>query len=181
MTASPPRLLPHPPPAADPLAPVRAALLAQARREAHLLLRGADEAADRMLGEARAEADRLLAAARAQGEADAAAALADTRARARRRARARVLAARRSAYDELTRQARAAARVLGGSEEAATVRGILRERARARLGPAAVVRDTPDGGVLAEVEGRRLVLGPDGLAEDALARLGAQIERLWAP
>jgi vacuolar-type H+-ATPase subunit E/Vma4 len=166
--------------AADSLAPVRDSLLARARAEAHRLLGEATADADRVLAAARAEADEVLATARAEGEADAAAALADVRARARRRGRSRVLAARRTAYDELVRAARAASRDLAAEPGFGAARARLRDRARSALGPDAVLRDTDDG-VAAEAGGRRVVLGLDGLADAAIDRLGADVEELWTP
>lgn len=169
------------PAGADPLAPVRDALLDRARHEAHRLLAAADADVDRALAAARDDAAETLAVARAAGAADAATALADARARARRQARARVLAARRTAYEDLRRQAREATRALCGGPDAAAVLDVLRERAGAALGPGAVVTDAPGGGVRAESAGRRVTLTPEALADEALDRLGAEVEGLWAP
>ena len=57
----------------------------------------------------------------------------------------------------------------------------LRDRALARLGPRAEIREHPDGGVLAEIGSRRVDLGLDGLAENAVSGLGTAAEALWAP
>ena len=46
---------------------------------------------------------------------------------------------------------------------------------------AAVVREHPDGGVVAEAPGRRLDLRLTTLADRAVDTLGPQLEALWAP
>lgn len=135
------------------LEPVRQALLAAAAADAARTRAAADARADAVLARARAEADRLVAEARAQGEAGAAVVLRASRARARREARGLVLAAQRSAYDELRRQARVEARRLVG-----------------------------DVGGPSEVRaGRHIEWSPDALADDAVDALGAELEKLWAP
>ncbi|GAB2856353.1 hypothetical protein [Nocardioides pacificus] len=170
----------HPAGGADPLGPVRAALLARAEAEAQRLLAEADEEASGVLAQARAEADGIRAAARAQGELDAARELVSARARIRRRARTAVLSAQRDAYAELR------ARVL---DELAGLRGDpgygawcdrLRERVQAVLGADARVVDSPSGGVVAEADGRRVECTLVGLADRVIDGLGADVEGLWA-
>ena len=57
----------------------------------------------------------------------------------------------------------------------------LRVIARAELGAAAVVREHPDGGVVAQAPGRRVDLRLATLAERAVDTLGPEVEPLWAP
>ncbi len=169
------------PDVSDPLDPVRTALLAQARADADALLAEADAEASESLARARAEADAIRAAARAQGEADAAALLESERTRARRRARAAVLAAQRDVHDEL--RARVLRELPGLRADPAYGAWCerLRERARAVLGADARVAESPYGGVVGEQAGRRAEWTLVGLADQALAALGADLEGLWRP
>lgn len=169
------------PTTADPLAPVRDTLLAQARQRAAQVLAAADAEAALALATARTEAEAMTRRARQQGEADAAAALADLRARARRRARATVLAAHQAAYDGLRRQVRLAVAALRDDPGFPAVRDRLADDVRRVLGPDAVVCDRPDGGVVAEVGGRRASTGLVDAAERVLDEMGPEVEQLWAP
>ena len=168
-------------PAADPLAPLRDALLARARAQAAALVAAADEEAARVETGARDEADRLLRAAREQGTADATAAMADVQARARRQARAAVLAARGAAYDALRVRSREAVTALVTDPRYPAARARLRARAAAALGPDAVVTERPDGDVVATSAGRQVVAGLATAADQVLDQLGAEVETLWAP
>jgi vacuolar-type H+-ATPase subunit H len=163
------------------LAPVRAALLARARRDAEDRLARADEDVAGQLADARAEAARITAEARAQGERDAAVVLSAERTRARRQARAVVLHAQRDAYEELRRRCRAAARGLVGGAGHRDRLDRLRAIARADLGAQALLEEHPDGGVTAAVPGRRAHYTPDALADLALDALGGQVQGLWTP
>jgi hypothetical protein len=166
----------------DALAPVRAALLAQATREAAALRAAADEDARAVLAAARAQAEQIRAAARDAGEHDAERVRTEQRTRARRRARGVVLSARRQALDELTRQAAAAVRALWDEPASrASLRAALLARARTDLGSAAQVGDHPAGGIVATTPGRRAVLRLDDLARQAVVALGPRLDRLWSP
>ena len=91
----------------DPLLPVRAGLLApRRRRRPNGCSRRSTRRPTRSSPAPRREADAIRAEARAQGEADAAGVLVAERARARRQARAVVLAAQREAYEELRSRVR---------------------------------------------------------------------------
>jgi vacuolar-type H+-ATPase subunit E/Vma4 len=147
------------------LEPVRAALLARARADAAAVDVAASRAAARTLADAQKEVARITAGARESGEREARAALAADRMRVRRQARGTVLAAQREGYEQLRTAARAALR-LWGTEAAA--REALVRKAREVLGPDAVLRDAPGGGILAEHAGRRLDLSLDALADRAL-------------
>jgi hypothetical protein len=163
------------------LAPVRAGLLARAHADADAALAEADADADSALAEARQQAAAILADARARGERDAAVAEARERARARREARSTVLGAQRAAYEELRRRGEAAARALRTGPGYPALVASLSACARAELGPAAVIREHPDGGVVAEVPGRRLDATLAALADRALDGLGPDVQGLWAP
>ncbi len=118
----------------DPLAPVREALLADARSEAGRTLAEADAEVDAVRARTAAECDRIRREARARGEADAEELLGAERARVRRQARAVVLRARGEAYDELRRRARDAAVALRTVPDYPALRARLVEQARSLVG-----------------------------------------------
>ena len=158
------------------LEPLRAALFARARAEADRVRAAADHDARQVLDAARAEAEALLADARARGSADAAALDAVEVARRRRAARSVVLGAQRAAYDELRSRACAAVQVLLADPAR---RARLADVARGRLGDRAIVRDAPDGGVVAQTpDGRSLDASVAALVDGALEDL--DLEQLWA-
>lgn len=163
------------------LAPVREGLLAGARADAGATLAAADADAAAVLAAARAQAATILEEARARGERDAAALEARERTRARREARSAVLTAQRDAFEQLRRAARTAARQLRGGPGYPDLVAALTARGVAELGPDAVVREHPDGGVVAEAAGRRLDGSLDALVDRALAGLGPDVQALWAP
>jgi vacuolar-type H+-ATPase subunit E/Vma4 len=166
------------------LAPVRAALLDRARADADAVLAEADADADEVVAAARSRAAALVAEARAEGERDAAVLAARDRARARREARAAVLRAQSRVYEELRRRSRVAVRALRDDPVYPALLEALRDRARDRLGADAVVREHPDGGLVAEAPGRRgarLDATLDALTDDALDGLGGEVRRLWEP
>jgi vacuolar-type H+-ATPase subunit E/Vma4 len=164
----------------EALRPVGSALLARARADADQVLAAADAEAADLLARAQAEADGILAEARAQGEADAAGVLATERARARRQARAVVLAAQRDAFEGLRVQVLAEVPALRGDPSYAAWCGTLGDRVRAVLGADAVVTEHPDGGVVGEASGRRVAFTLEGLVDQALDALGADVEGLWS-
>ncbi len=166
---------------ADPLAPVRQTLLAQARADADRTLAEADADAAAILAGAQSEADAIRAEARAQGESDAAAVLAAERARVRRQARAVVLAAQREAYDELRSQVVQALAALRDDPAYGPWRDRLADHARRALGADAVLSEPAEGGVLAEANGRRALYTLVGLADHMIDVIGPDIEKLWSP
>ncbi len=141
----------------------------------------ADADAEATLVAAQREADAIRAAARAEGESDAAALLAAERARVRRQARAVILAAQREAYDELRSQVVQGLSALRDGPGYGPWRDRLAERARKVLGADAVVSEPPDGGVLAETNGRRALYTLVGLANHVIDTMGADVEGLWSP
>ena len=140
----------------------------------------ADADADAALAAAQREADAIRGAARAEGESDAAAVLAAERARVRRQARAVVLAAQLEAYDELRSQVVQALSALRDDPGYGPWRDRLAERARTVLGADAVVSEPPEGGVLAEMNGRRALYTLVGLADHVIDTMGADVEGLWS-
>jgi vacuolar-type H+-ATPase subunit E/Vma4 len=164
----------------EALRPVGSALLARARADADRVLADADAAAADVLARAQGEADAILAEARAQGEADAAGVLATERARARRQARSVVLVAQREALEALRSQVLMRVAALRDDPAYPAWRDRLGDRARAVLGPDAVVTEHPDGGVVGEASGRRLAFTLEGLADQAIQALGVEVEELWS-
>lgn len=164
---------------ADPLAPLRAALLARAREDAAAALREADETAAATLAEAREEAEAILAEARAKGAQEAAVVAAAERARASRAARELVLTARRRAYDELRARARSAVEQLS-DDEAALLREAVRALIRAELGPRAGITEAA-AGVVGQIPGRRVTYRLADLADRLVDDLGTDVEGLWSP
>lgn len=162
------------------LAPVQAALRAQAEADAHATLDQARRRAAEMRSQARARAADMLAASRTDGEEQARAAVAARVVRRRREARDVVLRAQRDLYDQLRRVSREAARALRHDPDYAALLGRLTARARDVLGADASVQESPDGGVVAVDGSRRLDLSLPALAEREVDRLGAEVERLWA-
>jgi vacuolar-type H+-ATPase subunit E/Vma4 len=154
------------------LRPVAEALRDRAAAEARQVRAAADEAADRMVADARAEAARTLTEARQRGTADAESAMAHEAIRARRQARGLVLRTRQQAYEQLRTRCRQAVLELRHEPGYPQLREQLADTARRVLGPGAVVRDAPEGGVIGEVAGRRLDLSLLGFADRALAAMG---------
>ncbi len=167
--------------AAEPLEPVRQAILAAAHADAERLLADADAEAADAVARAEAEADRIGSTARTQGEADAEAVLVSERARARRRARALVLAAQRAAYDGLRARVVRALPELRAGTGYARWRDSVDEQVREMLGEDAVLTEPPDGGVVGEAPGRRVAVTLTALADQAIDALGADVEGLWSP
>jgi len=163
------------------LAPLREALLAQARAEADRLTAEAVAQAEEDLARADAQASAVIAGARAEGAADAAALVQAARASARRRARRTRLAAQTRAYAELRRRSIAALGALRDSPAYPAWLAALTEQARTALGPSAAVTEHPAGGIVATVPGRRLDLSLPALADRAMADLGEEVVTLWAP
>jgi vacuolar-type H+-ATPase subunit E/Vma4 len=162
----------------EALAPVRAALLAEARAEAERALSAAHLDADATLARARAEARSILDLAADEGRADAARSIAAEHEKARRAARALELAAQRESYEELHR--RVAAAVAHAFSEPGR-RDQLVAAIRAELGADAIVRDAPGGGVRGEAAGRFVDLGVRAVTGRAVDALGDEVQALWAP
>jgi hypothetical protein len=164
--------------AADPLAPVKEALIQRSLESAVGLRRAASGEAARVHAGAEAEARAILDAARAAGTAAGEAIAAAETARARRKAREIVLAARRDAYEELRRRIGAAVADL--CEEPGFA-GRLARLALDRAGPDAAVEPVPGGGVVAQAQGVRVEMSAEVLTDWALGALGEEVNWLWGP
>ena len=163
----------------DALSPVRAELLRAARVSADAVRDRARADAGETLRSARATAEAVLARARDLGRADGAADAARERVRAVQDAWTAELAARAEVYAALRAAVRAGVR--RGFARDSSLRSRCARAARELLGPQARVTAASDGGVTAEVPGRRVDLSADVLADRALDRLGARAETLWEP
>jgi vacuolar-type H+-ATPase subunit E/Vma4 len=168
-------------PETDPLAPVRAALLADARADAEHSIRSAEREAADVVARADREASALRDEARRQGEDDARAVLVTAHARARRHARAVEMAAQREAYDELRRRVVEAAPLLRDDPGYPVWRAGLEQRARLATGPGATVTEPEVGGVVAVSAsgGRRFGCTLVDAAEEALR--ATDVSGLWSP
>ncbi|GID32376.1 hypothetical protein [Paractinoplanes brasiliensis] len=160
---------------ADPLAPVREALLRAARAEADRVTAEARAERDRRLTAARDRAAVIQAEARKRGHDDAAAAGAADEAAAGRSSRQTVLRARRDAYRALEQQIRerASAWLAEPAVEAA-----VRARVAAALRPGASVIVT-SGAVTGTLDDRQVEVTARGLTGEALRDLGTRIEEMW--
>jgi len=145
-------------------------LLAHARRDA-----------DTRVEQARREADALVERARREGEAAAAEQTAYAWAIVRREAAATVLVAKQKMVDELRSRVRTAVLALRDEPDYADIMDGLAAHARARLGPSAlVVRDPPGlGGVMAELEGRRVDDTLVALADRAFDAIAESLQERW--
>jgi vacuolar-type H+-ATPase subunit E/Vma4 len=161
--------------------PLREAMLGLARADAERIAAEAEARASAALAEAGTWADELVARARAEAEAAAAAETASELRRARDEGRTRVLRARRAVYDELRREAHAAALALRGDPDYPELLERLAAAARRTLGEdAEVLLDPPGvGGVVARAGGRRVDLTLPTLVERCLSSLGPELEGLW--
>jgi len=166
----------------DPLQPLRSALLAAAERDAQVEVAAAEEEHRRLLAEARSEAGRLRAQARAEGERDAEQLRVEQRARARRRARATVLAEQRRALDDLHREvANRLSRLWTDPATRDAIRDRLVATARADLGAQVSVHDLPEGGVVAAADHVRATYRLTDLADQVIASTGSELAGLWTP
>ncbi len=166
---------------ADPLQPLRTALLDAARRDAAAAMADAEQKAADELAEARRTAETILAEARQKGRKEAEAVASAERGRASREARARVMAARREAYEQLCDRSRAAVRRLREDPRYPALLEALRARAADELGAGAALSEHPSGGIVGSVPGRTVVHSLDELADEAVAALGPRVEELWSP
>lgn len=160
---------------------LRASFLARAAEDAERTVTVAQEERRARLDEAQRRAAQIVASARAAGEADARAEAARTTATARRRARSVTLAARRDLYEELRRQALAAAAQLQTKPSYPELLQRLERAARADLGADAVVEVDPGagGGVVARDGSRIVDYSLPALVDRCVGALGERVEELW--
>jgi vacuolar-type H+-ATPase subunit E/Vma4 len=165
----------------DPLAAVRAALLAQATADAQRVVAAAQAETAETLRAAEDRAATIRDTAAAEAAVDAAAIAAEARAKTRRAERAIVLAAQKAAYEQLRTRARMAVRGLRSDPGYPELLTRLRDVARDRLGPAAAVEEDSGGGIVAVCAGRRLSLTLDAAADRAVDALTDEAAELWQP
>lgn len=168
-------------PGTDPLAAVRAALLARAIADAQRTLADADADVASMISLAEERVSRILKAAGAEVAAETAVIAGEASARARRQGRAILLGAQRTAYERFRTDAGSAVRGLRSDPGYQPMLARLTALARERLGPGTVAREHPSGGIVAENAGRRLSLTLDAAAAHAVGELDAEVQRLWQP
>jgi vacuolar-type H+-ATPase subunit E/Vma4 len=160
----------------DELAPVRRALLDQARAEAERTLAEARAAAAQQVARAQRDADEILATARNSGTSDATAMVAGNRRQVRGDARDIDLAAQHAVYEDLLTRVTASVEARLATP---TARAALRHLVIEALGDDAVITDRPDGSIVGVVAGRRMEISPRRLAADGLARCAARVRELW--
>ncbi|MFI1169354.1 hypothetical protein ACH4UM_38785 [Streptomyces sp. NPDC020801] len=166
--------------AGEALEPVRAALLTGAREAEAAALAQARADAAATLAAARGRAAEVEARAHEAGRREGIASAAREVVRARRDAAQDELRARQEVFEEFCHRAAEGVRAAAAQRRDET-RQALTRRARQVLGPQATVTPGDDGGIVAEVPGRRLDLSLTALAERALERFGARVEELWTP
>jgi vacuolar-type H+-ATPase subunit E/Vma4 len=151
------------------LAPVRRALLDDARAEAERIVAAAEAEAEQTyrtgLDALNEALDRERRAAARTARAEAARAVDE----AERVAHVEVLRARNEIREHFLAQLHDAVAALPDDERYPALRDRLAELARARLGPETAIEDAPDGGVVGVASGRRVDY-----------RLGAVADRLVA-
>ena len=170
-----------PTPVAAQLAPVKRALLDDARARAATIVDDAHARADAVVAAAQHEVDTAVEAA-ARRAALAARARADAAiARARRDQRGAVLRTEAALRRELRARLRRAVNELVDDPRYPTLLDGLERLARSQLGDGAVVqRDPlPTRGVVATDAGRRVDYGLDTIADRAFATLEEEVAALW--
>jgi len=165
-----------------PVDSLRATFLDEARADAARARAEGDRQIAAMHAEAEERGGALVEQARAEGIAAAEIVGRQDQAAARRRARAIVLAAKRELYEELCRQARAAARSLRDDPAYPALLEQLTATVRAQLGEDAVLEVDPPGagGVRGSSGARHVDYTLDALTERCLGRIGGGLERLWS-
>lgn len=166
---------------ADPLAPVRSALLAAAARDAASVVAAARADAAAIIERAHESAARTVAAGRSAGAARGAALAAAELSGGRARAREIVLAARREALDQLRDLIRAKASRLRDDPGYPELLGRLSALAMAVAGPGATLDPCPDGGVRARSGQAIADCSLTRLAGLAAEALGERVRELWTP
>ena len=163
------------------LDPVRAALLAEAEAEAERVVRQAEENAAAQVSRAEEQKAALVKRARAEGEAAAELEATSELTHARRNARTLVLEAQRAVYDDVRREAHAAAQRLRSEPRYGELLERLAAVVEEELGPEVELEaDPPDGGVIGHAGNRRVEQTLPALVERCLTEHAAELERLWA-
>jgi vacuolar-type H+-ATPase subunit E/Vma4 len=144
------------------------------------VMRDTKRDAEARIAEARRAGDALVERAHREGAAVADAMLVRERAALRRENATAVLAAKRSVIHELEQRVRAAVLDLRGASDYAGLLEGLAARAREQLGDDAFVTLDPDGagGVISELDTRRVDYTLPALAELAVAALDDAVDEL---
>lgn len=163
----------------EALAPVRAAMLREARERAAAIVGKARQDAARLIEQARRDAAAAVAQGAADGRAQAAPVAAEQLSRGRREARARLLRAQRGSLDELRRLVREAVATLPGEPGYDRLLARLTSAARRAAGPGATVAPHQAGGVVATAPGVLVDCSLPRLADQAVDTLGPEVAQLW--
>lgn len=160
---------------------LRTSFLAQAAEDAERTIAAAEKEGRARLAEGERRATEIVASAQAEGTVEARLETAATIAAARRRARSVTLAARLELYEELRRQALAAAAQLPTMPSYTEFLQRLERVARADLGADAVVElDAGEaGGVVARAASRIVDYSLPALVDRCISALGERVEELW--
>ncbi|BBX82643.1 hypothetical protein [Mycolicibacterium aubagnense] len=162
------------------LAPLSAELLHRADAEADRILADANTEAHNVHARADRDARDIIDNARAAGAAEASLARAAEQARTRRAQHSDILAAQRSAYEQLRVRASDAVHRLRDEPEYPALRERLAARAGQILGADTVVTEDAGGGIIAQAAGRRLDLSLTAFAARAFERIETDIDGLWS-
>ena len=161
----------------EALAPIRAALLAAARRDVDQRLAEARQQAAATTTAAGKRADEIISAARDAGIADAEAVLIAEKSRARRAARGRTLRARRAAYEDLRRESRQAVLRLRDEPGYPAARYTLTAVAAHLLGPDAEIAEADSGGIIGRSGARSVDLSLPAFADRAADSVAAGMDQ----
>ncbi len=163
------------------LAPVRTAMLHDAKAEAESMVAGARRAASAQLERASADAVTAVSRAQAEGQAQAAPLALAELSRGHREARAILLEVELRTRAEVEERIRSAIGGLKDEPGYDQLRAKLADMARLAAGPGAAVAEHPSGGVVARAPGIVVDCSLPRLAERAIAALSQQIRELTAP
>jgi hypothetical protein len=160
---------------------LRRVVLDQAAEEAARAVQAAERHRLESVAKARSGADSVVEGGRSAGEADGRAEAARQAVAARRRARSRLLAARRGLYEQLQRQSLAAAQEFRAQSAYPALVERLERAARAELGDDAVIELDPGGlgGLIARAGPRMVDYSLPALVGRCVEALGVSVEELW--
>ncbi|WP_062316673.1 hypothetical protein [Demequina maris] len=161
------------------LAPLRATIRARAEAAAREADAEAESRARRLLDDAHGEAEAIVRRAVEAGTAAARSDAALRSARARRTAHERELRGREDLRRRLEARVLERASALRNDPGYPGLRDALADRARAVLGPEAVVEAAPEGGIVATAGTRMLDLRLPVLARATLDSMSDEVAALW--
>lgn len=161
------------------LAPVRTALVDDARAEAEALVAAARRDADQLVAAAEAEVADQVDDARRRGERTARARAERELARARGEAHARVLAAESELRDRWIERVHERLPELRDGPDHDRLAERLEQLARTQLGDDATIEHAADGGIVATSRGRRVDYRLAALADRAVELIAEEATRSW--